>query len=85
MSYPLSIGSHRNESKRASYLKISQSFLQYPLTYTREFRVPCTTENQLNLQIVYEFPSTVSADWQWHLCAKKQIISTYLKATFITK
>ena len=30
MSYPLSIGSHQNESKRASYLKIHQSFCNTP-------------------------------------------------------
>ena len=57
----LSIGSHRNESKRASYLKYFQSFLQYPLTYTREFRARLSDKNAYSLQIIYDFPPTISA------------------------
>ena len=58
----LSIGSHRNESKRAIYLKFFQSFLQYPLTYTKEFRRHLSDKNAYSLQIIYDFPPTISAD-----------------------
>jgi hypothetical protein len=60
-SYP-SVGSHRNGFKRASFLKIYQSFLQYPLTYTKEFRASLSNQNAYSLQFVYELPSTISAD-----------------------
>jgi len=59
--YFSSIGSHRNGIKRASCSKISQSFLQYPLTYTKEFKGYLHNQNQFNSQIVYELPSTISA------------------------
>lgn len=49
-----SIGSQRENAKRAKHLKISQRFLQYPLTYPKEKIVGITQLKFVVLQFVYK-------------------------------